>query len=66
MTGKPGDALSFYPGLVHSPAALSLWGAPIGATLIRITAFGPRLEQAALDETIRRTPGNCNGSHEHG
>jgi len=24
MTGEPGDALSFIPGLAHSPATLSL------------------------------------------
>src|SRR6266404_2192832 len=49
--GKPGDALSFIPGLAHSPATLSLSGRThrlgIDRRIERITTLGAYLERKA-------------------
>ena len=54
MTGEPGEALSFIPGLAHSPAALSLSGRThrlgIDRRIERITTIGAYLEREALEK----------------
>jgi len=53
MTGEPGDALSFIPGLAHSPAALSLWRRThrygVDPGIERMTIINAYLDREALE-----------------
>jgi len=68
MTGEPGEALSFIPGLAHSPAALSL------PERNHRHGIDPRNQthnhhrthlERAPDEAGRPTSDKCNGGNEH-
>jgi len=56
MTGKPGDALSFIPGLAqarpHSHSEDELIVTALIPGIKRITIIGTHLERDALDEAV--------------